>query len=48
MLHKDMKVMIHSSDDATDYFDIIARFLVLFLFIIYQYYELRTSVDLMK
>ena len=48
-----MKAMIHSSDDDTDFFDIVARVLqedtlAPFLFIICLDYKLQILIDLMK
>ena len=53
MLHKDMKVKVHSLDRETDYFDIVAGVLqgdtlASYLFIIYLDYMLRMSIDLIK
>ena len=53
MLYKNTKVKVHSPDGDTDYLDIVTGVLqedtlAPYLFIIYLYYVLRTSLDLMK
>ena len=53
MLYKNMKVKVHSLEEDTDYFNIVAGVLqgdsfALYLFIICLDYVLRTSIDIMK
>ena len=53
MIHKNVKVKVHSPDGDTDFFDIVAGVLqgdtlAPYLFIICQDYVLRISTDLMK
>ena len=53
ILYKSTKSMIRSSDEDTDFFDIVAgilewNILAQFLFIICLYYVLQTTIDLMK
>ena len=51
--YKDTKIVVHSSDDETDFFDIVTTILLRdtlasYLFITCLYYVLRTSIYLMK
>ena len=53
MLYKNMRIKVCSPDGDTDYFDIVAGTLqgdtlAPYLFIIFQDYMLRTSIDSMK
>ena len=48
MLYRNTKVKVCSLDGDTDYFDIVADTLALYLFIICLDYVLRTSIDRMK
>ena len=53
MLYTNTKIKVRSLDGETDFFDIVAGFLqedtlAPYLFIICQYYVLRTSIDLTK
>ena len=53
MLYKNTKVMVHSSDGNTDFFNIVAGvlqedILVPYLFIICLDYTLQTSIDLIR
>ena len=53
ILYKDMKAMVHTNDDDTNFYNIVIRdlqwdTLAPFLFIIYTDYILWISVDLMK
>ena len=53
MLYKNTKIKVHSPDEDTNYFDIVAGVLqqdtfVPYLFIICLDYVLRTSIDLLK
>ena len=52
MLNKNTKAMVHSADDDTDFFEIVAGvlqgdILALFLFIIFPSYLARRTIDLM-
>ena len=52
MLYRNTKVNFRSPDGLTDSFDIFAKVLLdvlsLYLFIIFQDYVLRTSIDIIK